>query len=174
MIAHHHGQTWNASRIAGSLGVTGPTVVHYLDILEDTFMLCRLQPYHSNLKKRLVKAPKVYIRDSGLVHALLGLPNWDALLGHPIVGASWEGWCVEQILSVLPANWNACYFRTQAGSAKTSKNDRTDTLGHCTLKSPSVAKPFSFFELACMRHTPTVFLTSATGLSIYSEVACDK
>ncbi len=116
MLAHHHGQLWNASTIAGSLGITAPSVRHYLDILESTFMLRVLQPYSANLGKRLVKSPKVYLRDSGVLHALLNLPNHDALLGHPVLGASWEGWVIEQILAQAPLGSRANFFRTASGN----------------------------------------------------------
>lgn len=116
MLGHYHGQLWNASQIAGSLGVTGPTVKHYLNVLQDTFMLRLLMPYHVNLKKRLVKTPKVYLRDSGLLHALRNLQTWDEILAHPIAGASWEGFLVEQIFSMLPSRWDAYFYRTQVGA----------------------------------------------------------
>lgn len=116
MLAHNHGQLWNASRIAESLGVTGPTARHYLDVLQDTFMVRRLQPLHANLKKRLVKTPKTYLRDSGLLHVLLRLPAWNDVVGHPVVGASWEGWCIEQVCSAMPAMWGACFYRTSAAA----------------------------------------------------------
>lgn len=116
MLAHVHGQLWNGSTIASGLGVSVPTVRHYLDILEDTFMLRQLQPYHANTRKRLVKTPKVYLRDSGLLHTLLLLNQPDELLGHPVVGASWEGWVIEQILALLPAGSQAFFYRTSAGA----------------------------------------------------------
>ena len=116
MLAHYHGQLWNASTIAGSLGVSAPSVRHYLDILESTFMVRVLQPYSANLSKRLVKSPKVYLRDSGLLHTLLNLPNHDALLGHPVLGASWEGWVIEQILAQAPAGSRPSFFRTASGN----------------------------------------------------------
>jgi uncharacterized protein len=116
MLAHHHGQLWNASTIAGSLGITAPSVRHYLDILESTFMLRVLQPYSANLGKRLVKSPKVYVRDSGVLHALLNLPSQSALLGHPVLGASWEGWVIEQILAQAPLGSRANFFRTASGN----------------------------------------------------------
>lgn len=116
MLAHLHGQLWNASTLAGSLGLSAPTVRHYLDILEGTFMVRVLQPYHANLGKRLVKSPKVYLRDSGLLHALLNLPNHQALLGHPVLGASWEGWVIEQILAQAPAGSRPSFFRTASGN----------------------------------------------------------
>lgn len=116
MIAHSHGQLWNANKLAASLGLSAPTVRHYLDVLQDTFMLRELAPWHVNVRKRLVKSPKVYVRDSGLLHALLGLPHFDALAAHPVLGASWEGWAVEQILSRLPTGWSSGFYRTSAGA----------------------------------------------------------
>jgi len=116
MLAHSHGQLWNASRIAGSLGVSVPTVGRYLDILEETFIIRRLAPYHANLKKRLVKAPKIYLRDSGILHALLRIADLEGLLGHPQAGLSWEGWIVEQVAELLPDTWGLHFFRTRAGA----------------------------------------------------------
>jgi uncharacterized protein len=116
MLAHYHGQLWNASTLAGSLGVSAPSVRHYLDILESTFMVRVLQPYSANLGKRLVKSPKVYLRDSGLLHALLNLPDHDSLLGHPVLGASWEGWVIEQILAQAPDGTRPYFYRTSAGN----------------------------------------------------------
>lgn len=101
MLAHYHGQTWNASELGRSLGVSDRQVRAYLDVLTGTFMVRQLLPWHENIAKRQVKAPKVYLRDSGLVHTLLGLPDEAALLGHPRVGASWEGFALEQVLAVL-------------------------------------------------------------------------
>jgi uncharacterized protein len=115
MLAHIHGGTWNASQIAGSLGVSAPTARHYLDILTDTFIIRQLSPFFSNMGKRLVKSPKAYIRDSGMLHALLGLTSYDALLNHPSVGASWEGWVIEQILSLMPHEFEAFFLRTLSG-----------------------------------------------------------
>lgn len=116
MLAHNHGQLWNASTLGASMGLSAPTVRHYLDILEGTFMVRVLQPFHANLGKRLVKSPKVYLRDSGVLHALLNLPDRDALLGHPMLGASWEGWVIEQILAAAPRGSRASFFRTASGN----------------------------------------------------------
>ncbi len=116
MLAHYHGQLWNASKIAGSLGVSAPTAKHYLDTLEDTFMIRQLPPFVANLKKRLVKSPKIYLRDSGLLHALLRLGTHDDLLGHPVAGASWEGWVIEQALAASGTHTSASFFRTAAGA----------------------------------------------------------
>jgi len=116
MVAHCHGQLWNANKIAGSLGVDYKTVQRCLDILEDTFMVRRLLPHFANVKKRLVKSPKVYLRDSGLLHALLGIPSYHDLLGHPVAGASWEGWVIEQVLAMAPWRWKASFYRTHGGA----------------------------------------------------------
>jgi predicted AAA+ superfamily ATPase len=116
MLAHCQGQLWNASRIDGSLGVDAKTARRYLDILEDTFMVRQLQPWHTNLKKRLVKSPKVYLRDADLLHALFGIQTYGQLLGSPAAGASWEGWCIEQVLAIVRSNTGAYFYRTSAGA----------------------------------------------------------
>lgn len=104
MLAHYHGQVWNASELARSMGMSDKTVRSYLDILTGTFMVRQLQPWHANIAKRQVKSPKVYLRDSGILHSLLDLPDRHSLLAHPRVGASWEGFAVEQVLqAVKPA-----------------------------------------------------------------------
>lgn len=116
MLAHLHGQLWNASRLASSFGVSAPTVQHYLDILEATYMLRRLPPLQTNLGKRLVKSPKIYLRDSGILHALLGIESLDNLAGHPVVGASWEGWVLEQIAQLITPKWQLSFYRTASGA----------------------------------------------------------
>ncbi|MBI4824923.1 MAG: ATP-binding protein [Nitrospirae bacterium] len=116
MVAHSHGHLWNASQIAGSLGVSAPTVRSYLDILEETFIVRRLQPYYPNIKKRLIKAPKVYIRDSGILHSLLRIGDMEDLMGNPSAGRSWEGFVVEQIIGLLPEGWSCFFYRTSAGA----------------------------------------------------------
>jgi len=98
MLAHYHGQVWNGSEIAASLGVAPNTARAYLEALEQTFMVRRLQPWHANLGKRLVKTPKLYFRDSGVLHALLGIPDRAALMTHPKLGASWEGFAMEEMV----------------------------------------------------------------------------
>lgn len=116
MLAHLHGQMWNASRLASGFGVSAPTVQHYLEILEATYMVRRLPPLHVNLGKRLVKSPKIYLRDSGLLHALLGIRSLDELAGHPVVGPSWEGWVLEQIAQLLSPQWQLSFYRTATGA----------------------------------------------------------
>lgn len=108
MLAHYHGQTWSAADPARALGVSESTARRYLDLLTDAYMLRQLQPYHANLRKRQVKSPKVYVRDSGLLHRLLGLDTESSLLSHPKLGASWEGFALEQLLATEPHD--AAYF----------------------------------------------------------------
>jgi predicted AAA+ superfamily ATPase len=115
MIAHYHGQTWNGAEFARSLGASEPTARRYLDILAGAYMVRVLPPWFENLGKRQVKAPKIYIRDTGLLHTLLGLNSHDGLLGHPKLGASWEGFVVEQLLSLLRTR-DAYYWATHNGS----------------------------------------------------------
>jgi predicted AAA+ superfamily ATPase len=115
MLAAVHGQTWNASQIGQSLGLSYHTVNSYLDYLEGAFLIRRLPPYHANIGKRLVKSPKVYWRDSGLLHALLGVGEADSLIDQPWVGASWEGFIIEQLLAALAQNdlqAQPCHMRT--------------------------------------------------------------
>lgn len=104
MLAHYHGQTWNASELSRAMGLSDKTVRSYLDILSGAFMVRQLQPWFENTGKRQVRAPKIYLRDSGLLHSLLNLPDLHTLLGHPKVGASWEGYAIEQALSILRPN----------------------------------------------------------------------
>lgn len=115
MIAHNHGQLFNANQLAKGLGVSAPTVRHYLSILEETFIIRQIRPYYSNLKKRLIKSPKIYVRDTGLLHNLLMINTYDQLQGHPSLGYSWEGFVLEQILDSLPVGWDAYFYRTATG-----------------------------------------------------------
>jgi len=101
MLAHYHAQTWNASELSRAMGVSDKTVRGYLDILTGAFMVRQLQPWYENISKRQVRAPKVYLRDSGLLHSLLDVQDWHTLFGHPKVGASWEGYVIEQVLQIL-------------------------------------------------------------------------
>lgn len=116
MLAHNQGTLLNASRLAAGLVVSAPTVTSYIDLLADLLLVRRLPPFRRNVGKRLVKTPKVYVRDSGLVHALLGIPNYDTLVGHPVVGASWEGLVLENLLTVAPDRTSASFYRTSAGA----------------------------------------------------------
>jgi len=116
MLAHYHGQTWNASELSRSLGLSDKTVRGYLDLLTGAFMVRQVQPWFENLGKRQVKAPKLYFRDTGLLHHLLGIPDHRTLLGHPKVGASWEGFALEQVLRAFRVDQP--YFWATHGGAE--------------------------------------------------------
>lgn len=115
MLAHYHGQTWNGAEFARSLGVSESTVRRYLDLLSDAFMVRQLQPWYANIRKRQVKSPKVYIRDSGLLHQLLGINTERDLLTHPKIGASWEGYVIEEVLAVEQPD-EAFFWATHQGA----------------------------------------------------------
>ncbi len=115
MLAHSHAQVLNLSTLGNSMGLSHNTIKNYIDILSETFMLRVLPPYFSNLGKRLIKSPKVYIRDHGILHALLRLTSFDELLNHPVFGASWEGMVIENLIAVSPG-WSHSYYRTSKGS----------------------------------------------------------
>ena len=110
MLAHYHGQIWNASEFARNFGVNHTTIRHYLDILTSSFVVRQLQPWHENLKKRQVKAPKIYLADSGLLHALMGITNRTGLDAHPKLGASWEGFVISQVTEQLGVRSDECHF----------------------------------------------------------------
>jgi len=116
MLAHVSGNVWNAETFARSLGVTAPTVLRYVDYLEGGFMVNRLQPWFTNTKKRLVKSPKVYVRDTGLLHTLLNISTTDDLLSHPVAGASWEGYVLAQIAASKSPDLQLYYYRTHDGA----------------------------------------------------------
>jgi len=116
MLAHDQGTLLNASKLASGLSITAPTVTSYIDLLVDLLLVRRLRPFHANVKKRLIKSPKVYVRDSGLVHALLGIEDHNELAGHPVVAPSWEGFVIENLLAVVPPRTMASFYRTSAGA----------------------------------------------------------
>jgi predicted AAA+ superfamily ATPase len=116
MLAHQQGGLLNAAALARALAVDGKTVASYLDLLVDLLLVRRLAPWHGNVRKRLVKAPKVYVRDSGLVHALLGIGDREALLAHPVAGGSWEGMVIESLIAAAPSGAEAYFFRSAGGA----------------------------------------------------------
>ena len=116
MLAHNQGALLNASRLAAGLSVSAPTVTSYIGLLVDLLLVRRLAPHHANVAKRLVKSPKTYVRDSGLVHALLGIQDMSDLLGHPVVGSSWEGFVIETLLAAAPERVKPGFYRTAVGA----------------------------------------------------------
>ncbi|MCB0579614.1 MAG: ATP-binding protein [Phaeodactylibacter sp.] len=116
MIAHMNGNVLNMQTLAKSLGISGQTVRRYLDFLESAFLIRRLQPYHFNIKKRLVKSPKIYIRDTGILHALLNIGGTQQLLGHPVVGGSWEAYVLQEVYARLLQRTELFFYRTQDGT----------------------------------------------------------
>ncbi len=115
MLAHTNGSVLNASKLASSMGVSVPTIKNYIDILEGTFVIRQLRPFHTNTKKRLVKSPKVYIRDTGLIHCLLGIENYNDLLGHPALGNSYEAFVIASLLEKF-RRYEACFYRSSSGA----------------------------------------------------------
>jgi uncharacterized protein len=116
MLAHRQGSLLNAAELARSLAVDGKTVASYVDLMADLLLVRRLQPLHANVGKRLVKSPRVYVRDSGLVHTLLRLDRLDDILGHPIAGASWESYVIETLIRAAPSRTEPSFYRTSAGA----------------------------------------------------------
>jgi predicted AAA+ superfamily ATPase len=150
MLSHRQGSLLNAAELARALEMSTQSVTRYIDLLSDLLLVRRLQPYHANIGKRLVKSPKVYIRDSGLVHALLNLESLDQLAGHPVVGMSWEGFVIETLFSVLPWRNSAFFYRTSAGAEIDLIIERNDgSLWAIEIKRALSAKVAHGFRLAC-------------------------
>lgn len=145
MLAHHQAQLWNASQLGSALGVAHSTVQRYLDVLQAALVIRRLEPLHANLSKRLIKSPKVYVRDSGLLHALLGVRTVDELQGTPIAGASWEGFVLEQILSSCALGTDFTFYRTVAGAELDLVLRRASTTVGVEIKFSTAPKPAKGF-----------------------------
>jgi hypothetical protein len=146
MLAHLQGQLFNASQLGMSLGgASHTTATRYLDVLVDTMMVRRLQPHLANVGKRLVKSPKVYLRDSGVLHALLGVATVQELQGHPIAGASWEGFVVEQVAAALPLDAQLSFYRTAAGTELDLVIERASRKVGVEIKFSSAPKPTKGF-----------------------------
>jgi predicted AAA+ superfamily ATPase len=168
MLAHGQGTLLNASRLASALQIPGPKVQRYIELLTDLLLVRRLHPVHSNAGKRLVKSPKVYIRDSGLVHALLGLRTFSDVVGHPVAGLSWEGFVIENLLAAAPGRTIASFYRTAAGA-------EIDLLleipGHGTwaieVKRSLAGRPEKGFYLACQDLRPERRFVVNAGLERY-------
>lgn len=150
MLAHNQGELLNAAKLAAALGVDGKTVSRYLDLLVDLLLVRRLKPWHSNTGKRLVKSPKTYVRDSGIAHALLGIADKETLLSHPICGQSWEGFVIENCLSVAPPHCEASFYRTSVGAECdlliTFPDQKTWAIEIKRNLAPSLVKGFYFSQ----------------------------
>jgi len=150
MLAHEQAALLNASRLATALMISAQTVTRYIDLLVDLLLVRRLRPFHGNVGKRLVKSPKVFVRDSGIVHALLGIADHNALSGHPVVGASWEGFVIENLIAAAPARTIPSFYRTAAGA---EIDLILEIPGHgmwaLEIKRSLSAKPEKGFYLAC-------------------------
>jgi predicted AAA+ superfamily ATPase len=145
LLAHYHGQTINYSKLAGAMDLSVPTLKKYLLLLEQTFMLHLLPPAEVNIKKRLSRAPKVYLSDSGILHALLDINDFDHLLAHPSMGASWEGFCIKHVLEKLP-KWSPSFLRTSNGAEVDllmTKGSRTLFFEFKSSKAPKLQRGFT-------------------------------
>lgn len=147
MLAHNQAAMLNASRLAAALDMSSPTITRYIDLLVDLLLVRRLAPFHANAGKRLVKSPKIFVRDSGLVHALLGIRAFDDLLSHPVAGASWEGFVLESLLAAAPAGADASFYRTAAGAEMDLVLDLGGTIGRWAIEikrglAPTLSKGF--------------------------------
>jgi predicted AAA+ superfamily ATPase len=168
MLAHSQGTLLNASRLAASLQISAPTVQRYVDLLIDLLLVRRLPPFHRNAGKRLVKSPKIYIKDSGLVHALLGLKTYNDIAGHPVSGASWEGFAIENLLAAAPPRTLASFYRTAAGA-------EIDLLleipGHglwaIEVKRSLAGRPEKGFYIACEDLQPERWFVVNAGVDRY-------
>ena len=168
MLAHGQGTLLNASRLASALQISAPTVQRYIDLLADLLLVRRLQPFHRNTGKRLVKSPKVYIRDSGLVHALLGLRTFNDLAGHPVSGLSWEGFVIESLLAVAPERAFASFYRTVAGAEIDLLLELPGgALWAIEIKRSLSARPEKGFHIACEDLKPDKRFVVNAGLEQY-------
>ncbi len=149
MLAHLHGGLLNSANLARSLEVDNKTITNYLDLLANLLLVRRLQPWHSNVKKRLVKSPKVYLRDSGILHTLLQIPDFEALLGNPKLGDSWEGLVIENVVSALPSGVHPYFYRTSAGAEIDLLLDFGQETWAIEIKKTTAPKLSKGFHIAC-------------------------
>jgi predicted AAA+ superfamily ATPase len=168
MLAHGQGGLFKVSQLAASLMISAQTATRYIDLLVDLLLVRRLQPFHANTGKRLVKSPKLYVRDSGIVHALLGIPDFNALAGHPVSGASWEGHVIENLIAAAPGRTIPSFYRTSAGA-------EIDLLleipGHglwaIEIKRGLLPKPEKGYYLACEELKPARRFVVYSGAERY-------
>ncbi len=159
MCAHNQGQQLNLSKLGESMGLTHPTIKKYIDLLEQTFIVRTIPPFEINVKKRLVKSPKVFVRDSGILHQLLAIPNFNSLLGHPVFGASWEGIVIENIIVNMPT-WDYFFYRTATGDEIDlilKKGNQTIAIECKASDAPKVTKGF-YRSLEVIQPTKTFII----------------
>ena len=172
MLAHIQGGMFNAAHLARGLAVDGKSIARYLDLLVDLMLVRRLQPFQSNMGKRLVKSPKVFVRDSGIVHALLNIESHEELLGHPVVGPSWEGFVVENLIGAAPPQTAPLFYRTAAGAEidlllEIPKHG----LWAIEIKRGLSARPEKGFHIACEDLKPTRRFVVNSGKERYLTTA---
>jgi len=158
MLAHNHGNLLNLSNLSKSLEVSSTTLKKYVQFLEDAFLIRQLPPYFVNIKKRIVKSPKVYIRDTGILHYLLSILDFNALESFPVIGASWEGYVIEQIIQNMPDEYNACFYRTHQGAecdlvlVKGGKPEIAIEIKYTSTPKPRQGMIQSFIDLNTLRN----------------------
>jgi uncharacterized protein len=169
MLAHGQGTLLNASRLAASLAISAPTVTRYIDLLVDLLLVRRLPPFHGNDRKRLVKSPKVYVRDSGVVHALLRLADLNAVAGHPVCGPSWEGFVLENLLAAAPPRTVATFYRTAAGAEIDLVLELPSKAGRWAIeiKRGPATRPEKGFYVACDDIAPQRAIVAHSGTGGY-------
>ena len=169
MLAHTQGGLLNAEYLARSLAVDGKTIAKYLDLMVDLLLVRRLTPYHTNIGKRLVKSPKIYVRDSGLVHSLLRLDSLEQVLGHPIAGMSWEGYVIETLLRAAPARSNSNFYRTATGAEIDLLLDMPGGLWAIEIKRGSIPKVEKGFHIALEDLKPAKAFLVYSGTERYPK-----
>ena len=156
MLAHAQGDTLNVSKLSGSLGISSQTVSRYIDLLKDLFLVRRLQPWHNNLGKRLIRSPKVYVRDSGILHSLLNIQNLEGILNNPAAGKSWEGFVIDNLLGFLPIGAEAFFYRSVRGAEiDLIIKHRDQRIMAIEIKLSSAPKLERGFYEACLDINPT-------------------
>lgn len=172
MLAHNQGGLLNAAQLARNLAVDGKTIARYLDLLVDLMLVRRLSPWHKNQGKRLVKSPKVYVRDNGLTHSLLGIATYDQLLSHPVVGASWEGFVIENLMATAPPTAIASFYRTSSGAEIDLLLEMPGgKLWAIEIKRSSAPKVTKGFHIACEDSQPARSLVVYPGKERYPITA---
>ena len=144
MCAHNQGQTLNLSKLAESMSLTHPIIKRYIDLLEQTFILRTIESFVVNIKKRLVKSPKVYVRDTGILHQLLAITDFNSLMGHPFFGSSWEGMVIENVIAKLP-DWDYYFYRTATGDELDLVLQRGNQIIAIKCKASTAPKPTKGF-----------------------------